>query len=87
MSGTDQAGCGPIANPCRSLQYAHGNTSAGGEIDVKDSAGYGSISVTKALTIVRDGSLAGVLAPSGGTGIVVNVPSNASVVLPPASAF
>lgn len=46
--GTDQVSCGPVSNPCRTLQYAHDNTSAGGEIDVLDPAGYGSVTITKA---------------------------------------
>lgn len=75
-TGVDQAGCGPIANPCRTLQYAHDNTSAGGEIDVKDSAGYGSVVITKAISIVGDGSLAGVLAPAAGTAITINAGPN-----------
>ena len=41
--GVDQAGCGPVATPCRTLQYAHDNTNAGGEINVLDPAGYGSV--------------------------------------------
>lgn len=81
-SGLDQAGCGPIANPCRTLQYAHDNTSAGGEIDVKDPAGYGSLFIHKAINIVADGvGVAGVLAPANGNGITVNVGANENVVL------
>ena len=80
-TGVDQAGCGPIANPCRSLQYARDNTASGGEIDVKDSADYGNVTITKAITIVGDGSLAGVLAPAGGTGILINAGANDAVVL------
>lgn len=64
--GVDQAGCGPIANPCRTLQYAHDNTSEGGEVDVLDSAGYGSLRIGKSISIVSDGALAGVLAPADG---------------------
>ena len=46
--GVDQAGCGPIANPCRTLQYAHDVTASGGEIDVADGAGYGAVAIAKA---------------------------------------
>lgn len=80
-TGTDTAGCGPIQTPCRSLQYAHDQTAAGGEIDVKDSAGYGSVTITKAITIVGDGSLAGVLASSGNNAITINAGSSDLVVL------
>lgn len=81
-TGVDQAGCGPIANPCRTLQYAHDATNAGGEIDVKEPAGYGSLFIHKAISIVADGvGVAGVLAPSGSNGITVNVGATENVVL------
>ena len=64
--GVDQAGCGPIATPCCTLQYAHDNTADSGEIDVLDSAGYGSLRIGKSISIVSDGALAGVLAPADG---------------------
>ena len=80
-TGIDQAGCGPIATPCRSLQYAHDATAASGEIDVKDSAGYGSVVITKAITIIGDGSLAGVLAGAGENAITVNAGPTESVTL------
>lgn len=80
-TGVDQAGCGPIANPCRTLQYAHDNTSAGGEIDVKDSAGYGNVVINKAISIVGDGSLAGVLASAAGNAIEINAGASDLVIL------
>ncbi len=80
-TGADGPGCGPIATPCRTLQYAHDNTSAGGEIDVKDSAGYGSVVITKAISIVGDGSISGVLASSGGNAITVNAATSDTVIL------
>lgn len=79
--GVDQAGCGPIATPCRTLQYAHDNTTAGGEIDVLDSAGYGSIVIGKAISIVGDGSVAGVLGSAGGTAVTINAGPNDAVTL------
>ncbi len=65
--GVDQAGCGAPTAPCRSLQYAHDNAvSAGGEIDILDPAGYGSLNITKAVSVVNDGvGTAGVQATSG----------------------
>lgn len=80
-AGVDQAGCGPIANPCRTLQYAHDQTVAGGEIDVKDSSGYGSVTITKAIGIVGTGTIAGVLASSGGNAITINAGTNDDVFL------
>lgn len=80
-TGVDQAGCGPIATPCRSLQFAHDQTSHGGEIDVKDSAGYGALTITKAISIINDGNVAGVLATGNGNGITINAGSGDDIVL------
>ncbi len=65
--GSDAAGCGAPSNPCRTLQYVHDNViAAGGEIDILDPAGYGAVTINKALSIVNDGvGTAGVQAASG----------------------
>jgi hypothetical protein len=78
--GTDAAGCGAPVNPCRSLQYAHDNIAPGGEIDILDPAGYGAITITKAISIVNDGvGTAGVQqATSGADAITIDAgPSDA----------
>ena len=80
-TGVDQGGCGPIASPCRTLQYAHDNTAAAGEIDVKDSGGYGAVVITKGITIIGDGSLAGVLATPGGNAIEIDAGSSDTIIL------
>jgi hypothetical protein len=68
--GTDAAGCVPVATPCRGVQFVHDSIIApGGEIDVMDSAGYGSIAINKALSIVIDGAVAGVQGSAGGASI------------------
>ena len=79
--GTDAAGCGPIASPCRTLQFAHDQTSPGGEIDVLDPAGYGSIIITKAINIMNGGGIAGVLASAGGNAITITAGYSDAVVL------
>jgi hypothetical protein len=54
--GTDGATCGSPTSPCRTLQYAHDNiVLAKGEIDILDPAGYGAVTISKALSIVNDG--------------------------------
>jgi hypothetical protein len=65
--GSDVAGCGAPANACRTLQYVHDNiVAAGGEIDILDPAGYGTLNITKAISIVNDGvGTTGVQAASG----------------------
>ncbi len=80
--GVDQSSCGQIAAPCRTLQYAHDNTTAGGEIDVLDPAGYGSLIITKGINIINDGvGVAGVLAPTGQNAITINAGTSEAVVL------
>lgn len=54
--GSNAAGCGPVAAPCRTFQYAHDNVVvAGGTIFVKDPSNYGSLVVRKAIAIVARG--------------------------------
>ncbi|HZU89431.1 MAG TPA: hypothetical protein VE993_09255, partial [Stellaceae bacterium] len=80
--GTDGAGCGAPTSPCRSLQYAHDNIVApGGEIDVLDPAGYGPITISKAISIVNDGvGTAGVQAATGNA-ITINAGASDVVTL------
>src|SRR5579883_900544 len=80
--GTDTGGCGSPASPCRTFQYVHDNIiAAGGEIDVLDPAGYGPVTITKALSIVNDGvGTAGVQAASGNA-ITINAGSGDAVTL------
>src|SRR6266571_8637351 len=71
-SGLDTNSCARTA-PCRTLQVAHDKTSPGGEINMLDPAGYGTVIITKSISIMNDGvGSAGVLVPSGGTGITIN---------------
>ena len=81
-NGSNTVGCGAPTAPCRSLQYVHDNIiAAGGEIDILDPAGYGAVTITKALSIVNDGvGTAGVQATSG-YAITVNAGPNDIVIL------
>jgi len=69
--GLDTNPCSVTA-PCRTFQGAFGMTAAGGEINVLNSAGYGPITITKAISIIADGVTAGVLGPSGGAALTIN---------------
>src|SRR5271155_4981612 len=73
--GSDVASCGAPVTPCRTLQYTHDNVvAAGGEIDILDPAGYGTINITKSISIVNDGvGTAGVQANTGNA-ITINAP-------------
>jgi hypothetical protein len=68
--GSDTNPC-TFAAPCRSFQQAHNTVAAGGEIDVLDPAGYGTLNIIKAISIQGHG-YSGISVGSGGTGITVN---------------
>jgi hypothetical protein len=78
--GLDSNACTLVA-PCRTFAVAFANTSAGGEIDVLDTAGYGPLTINKAISIVNDGSIGSVLVPSGGAAITINAGPNDAVSL------
>jgi hypothetical protein len=81
--GTDAPSCGGVGTPCRTPQYAHDNiVAAGGEIDILDPAGYGAITITKAINIVNDGvGTAGMLAPAAGNAITINAGASDAIQL------
>jgi Right handed beta helix region len=49
--GTNAGTCASPATPCRSFQFALGQTSPGGEIKALDPANYGSVTITKSIRI------------------------------------
>ncbi len=76
--GNDANPCS-ITLPCRAFAAALLQTNPGGEIIVLDSAGYGPVTIDKAVSIIAPaGIYAGVTATSG-NGIVVNAPGAAVV--------
>lgn len=68
--GDDANPCSRTA-PCKTFAGAISKTAAGGEISVLDPGGYGAVTITKAITINGDGTLAGIL-NAGTSGIIVN---------------
>ena len=78
--GLDTNSC-TLAAPCRTFAAAFTQTNAGGEIDVLDTAGYGPVTINKAINIINDGAVASVLVPSGGIGITINAGPNDAVSL------
>ena len=70
-TGSDGNLC-TFASPCRSFQHAHDVSPANGEIDVLDPAGYGALTITKAISIQGHG-WASMPAPSvvGGATLIV----------------
>ncbi len=67
--GSDNNACSFTA-PCRTFQQAHNVVAAKGEIDVLDPAGYGSLTIIKAISIQGHG-VSGIAAANGGIGMVI----------------
>ncbi len=77
--GDDVNPCSRTA-PCKTFAGAISKTAAGGEISVLDPGGYGALTITKAITINGDGTLAGSLS-AGTTGFTINAGINDKVVI------
>ena len=78
-TGNDANAC-TLPAPCRTFQIAFNQTIAGGEIDVLGSAGYGALTIDKAISIVNPGGyVASMFVAAGGVGITVNAPADAAV--------
>lgn len=69
--GDDANPCSRTA-PCKTFAGAISKTAVGGEIDALDSGGFGTVTITKSITIDGSSSLAGILA-AGSTGININI--------------
>src|SRR5262245_12508797 len=69
--GDDANPCSRTA-PCKTFAGAISKTAAGGEINAIDPGGYGTVTITKSITIDGGGTLASILATSSTTGIIVN---------------
>src|SRR5262245_41556563 len=70
-AGKDGTACS-MSSPCQTLQAAMAKTLAGGEIYTLDSANYGYVTITQAVTIIGEGGAAGVLASSSVSGVTIN---------------
>jgi hypothetical protein len=69
--GVDNPSCSLVA-PCRGFTAAVTATSAGGEVIVLDSAGYGSVIISKSMSIIAPaGIYAGISVLTGNIGIIV----------------
>ncbi len=75
--GNDADPCSRTA-PCKTFAGAFSKTATGGEIDVLDPGGYGTLNITKAITI--DGGTGSgwgsVLASNGVNGLTINITTN-----------
>ncbi|MCQ4164585.1 right-handed parallel beta-helix repeat-containing protein [Tahibacter harae] len=77
--GDDVNPCSRTA-PCKTFAGAISKTAAGGTINAIDPAGYGAVTITKAITIDGGGTMASILS-AGTNGIIVNAGVNDNVVL------
>ncbi|MEO7716403.1 MAG: hypothetical protein ABIY70_09375 [Capsulimonas sp.] len=77
--GDDVNPCSRTA-PCKTFAGAISKTAAGGEIDTLDPGGYGTVTITKSITIDGGGSLSSILF-SGTNGVIVNAASTDTVTL------
>jgi hypothetical protein len=77
--GDDANPCSRTA-PCKTFAGAISKTAAGGEISVLDPGGFGAVTITKAITINGDGTLAGIV-NSLVNGIIVNAGVNDKVII------
>jgi len=78
--GDDSFPCSRTA-PCQTFAAALANTAAGGEISVLDPGDFGPVTITQALTISGDGTLAGITVTTGNNGINVQAGATDVVVL------
>ena len=69
--GDDINPCSRTA-PCKTFPGAISKTAAGGIINCLDPGSFGTVTITKSITIDCTGTFAGILAPSGINGINVN---------------
>src|SRR2546428_3433946 len=77
--GDDANPCSRTA-PCKTFAGAISKTAASGEISVLDPGGFGAVTITKAITIDGDGTLAGILS-SLTNGIIVSAGANDVVII------
>ncbi|MBZ5534201.1 MAG: right-handed parallel beta-helix repeat-containing protein [Acidobacteriia bacterium] len=78
--GDDANPCSRTA-PCKTFAGAISKTAAGGEIDALDPAGYGAVTITKAITIDGGGGQVASVLVSGTNGIVVQANASTDVVI------
>jgi Right handed beta helix region len=74
-TGDDVNPCSRTA-PCKTFAGAISKTATGGIINALDNAGYGTVTITKSITIDGSSQLAGVLASGGFNGININPPAS-----------
>src|SRR6267142_1594401 len=67
-TGSDANPCSR-SSACATFQGAHDKTAAGGEINCVDAGDYGTVNITKAMTIDCSGTLGSIFVPASNFGI------------------
>ncbi len=70
-----------LTAPCRSFSVAIGQTRPGGEVLVLDSAGYGPVTITQAVSIIAPAGVYAGVSVFSGDGVTVNAGTSDTVVL------
>ena len=79
--GNDSNPC-TFGSPCKTFQQALTTVDAGGEVTAIDSAGFGPMTITRAVTITSpDGVEAGIVPPTNGIAITINAGVSDAIVL------
>jgi hypothetical protein len=78
--GNDINPCSRTA-PCRTISHSLMGTSAGGEVIVLDSAGYGTFSITQSVSIIAPPGVYAGISVFSGDGIDINAGSTDTVIL------
>ena len=69
------------AAPCKTFAAAIAVTNAGGEINCVDSGGFGTLTITKAITVACEVGTAGILGTGGGNSIAIDIDAGAADVV------
>src|SRR5262249_36956237 len=70
-AGFNNVSCGAITLPCRTVQQAHDNVGAGGEVAVAGPGDYGPVTITKSVSIISDQAGEATAQTGNATGITV----------------
>lgn len=80
--GNDAAGCGAIATPCKTFQFAHDNLGWGGTIMVRDAGGYGPLTITKSISVINESGVpAGIFSGANGSAISISALNGLNVII------
>jgi hypothetical protein len=78
-AGVDNAACGAVSTPCRTLQFVHDRVvNDGGEIDIVGPGEFGPLVITKSLTIANKGVGVASIAQPGSMQSAVQIKGAAS---------